>query len=94
MVLTEIETGLRWGELIALRPRHVNPLRRLITAKETIVEVSRKHSPTGGRFLVKAYPKDDEGRMVSVRAQLLEVLSVRSSRQGGTGTSTSTSRMT
>lgn len=75
LVLTEIETGLRWGELIALRPRHVNFLRRIITVEETIVEVSRKHSPTGERFLVKPYPKDDEARMVSVRAQLLEVLS-------------------
>ncbi len=38
LVLTEIETGLRWGELIALRPRHVDFLRRTITVEETIVE--------------------------------------------------------
>ena len=28
LVLTDIETGLRWGELIALRPRHIDFLRR------------------------------------------------------------------
>ncbi len=29
MVATFIETGLRWGELIALRPRHIDFLRRI-----------------------------------------------------------------
>ncbi len=59
LVLTEIETGLRWGELIALRPRHVDFLRRTITVEETIVEVSKRISPTSERMIVKPYP---EGR--------------------------------
>jgi integrase len=74
LVLTEIETGLRWGELIALRPRHVDFLRRTITVEETIVEVSKKHSPTGERYIVKPYPKDDEPRVLGVRPHLLDVL--------------------
>jgi integrase len=45
--LTAIETCLRWGALAALRPRHIDFLRRTITVQETIVEVSRKDSPTG-----------------------------------------------
>lgn len=77
LVLTEIETGLRWGELIALRPRHIDFLRRTITVEETIVEVSRKVSPTGERMVVKPYPKDDEPRTLKVSAQLLEVLAAR-----------------
>ncbi len=77
LVLTEIETGLRWGELIALRPRHVDFLRRTITVEETIVEISRKVSPTGERMVVKPYPKDDEPRTLKVSAQLLEVLADR-----------------
>jgi integrase len=44
MVETLIETGLRWGELIALKPRHIDFLRRTLTVEETIVEVSKKHS--------------------------------------------------
>ena len=40
MVDTLIETGLRWGEFIALKPRHIDFLRRSITIEETIVEVS------------------------------------------------------
>src|SRR5665647_1886402 len=62
LVMTDIETGLRWGELIALRPRHIDFLRKTISVEQTIVEVSRKHSPTGQRMSVKNYPKDNEFR--------------------------------
>jgi integrase len=77
MLLTEIETGLRWGELVALRPRHIDFLRRTITVEETIVEVSKRMSPTGERMIVKPYPKDDEPRTLRVRQQLLDVLAER-----------------
>jgi integrase len=73
MLLTEIETGLRWGELVALRPRHVDFLRRSITVEETIVEVSRKVSPTGERMLVKLYPKEDEPRTLTVSQELVDL---------------------
>lgn len=72
MVETAIETGMRWGELIALRPRHIDFLRRTLTVEETIVEVSRKHSPTGQRMILKPYPKDNEPRTFGVRPQWLE----------------------
>ena len=71
-MLTAIETGLRWGELVALRPRHIDCLRGSLTVEETIVEVSKKHSPTGERMIVKPYPKDNEPRR-SVSPVLLEV---------------------
>jgi hypothetical protein len=32
---------MRWGELIVLRPRHIDFLRRAVTVEETIVEVRR-----------------------------------------------------
>ena len=57
--MTAIETGMRWGELVALRPRHVDFLRRTVTVEETIVEVS------------KPYPKDNEPRTFGVRADWL-----------------------
>ncbi len=62
MVETAISTGLRWGELIALKPRHLDLLKRTLTVEETIVEVSIKNSPTGQRMLTKPYPKDNEPR--------------------------------
>lgn len=77
LVLTAIETGLRWGELIALRPRHVDCLRRLLVVEETIVEVSKRHSPTGERMIVKPYPKDDEARTLRISPALVEILAAR-----------------
>jgi len=82
LVITDIETGLRWGELVALRPRHVDFLRRTITAEETIVEVSRKDSPTGERMIVKPYPKDDEPRTLRVSQALLDILAARIAKLG------------
>jgi len=82
LVVTDIQTGLRWGELIALRPRHVDFLRRTITVQETIVEVSKKHSPTGQRMIVKAYPKNNKPRVLGVRQDLLDLLAARITRLG------------
>src|SRR3954449_7000637 len=66
LVETAIQTGMRWGELIALRPRHIDFLKRSVTVEETIIEVSTKHSPTGERYVRKAYPKDNEPRTFGV----------------------------
>jgi integrase len=74
MVETAIETGMRWGELIALRPRHIDFLRRSLTVEETVVEVSKRHSPTGERMLIKAYPKDNEPRTFAVRQEWLDAV--------------------
>ena len=82
LVVTDIETGLRWGELIALRPRHIDFLRRAVTVQETIVEISKKHSPTGQRMIVKPYPKNDRPRVLGVRQELLDVLAARIARLG------------
>ena len=77
LVMTDIETGLRWGELIALRPRHIDFLRKTISVEQTIVEVSRKHSPTGERMIVKDYPKDNEFRTLRVSETLLGAIARR-----------------
>jgi integrase len=66
MVLLAIETGLRWGELVALRPVDIDFASRVIHVRRTIVEVARKNSPTGQRCFVKEYPKDDEPRRVQI----------------------------
>ena len=74
MVATLIETGLRWGELVALKPRHIDFLRRRLTIEETIVEVSKKDSPTGQRYIIKPYPKDNEPRTIGVRQTWLDAI--------------------
>jgi|TARA_Y100000114_G_scaffold20463_1_gene16424 integrase len=60
MVQVAVETGLRWGELIALRPRHLDFTHATLTVEETIVEVPKRASTTGQRMIVKPYPKDNE----------------------------------
>jgi len=74
MVETAIETGMRWGELIALRPRHIDCLRKTVVVEETIVEVSTRHSPTGERYLRKPYPKDNKPRTFGVRQDWLDAI--------------------
>src|SRR3954451_15783321 len=71
MVETAINTGLRWGELIALKPRHLDLFKRTVTVEETVVEVSIKNSPTGARMLTKPYPKDNEARTMGLPAELV-----------------------
>ncbi len=77
VVQTCIETGLRWGELVALRPRHIDFLRRTVSIEETIVELSKKHSPTGERNIVKPYPKNDKPRVIGLRQAPLDRLAAR-----------------
>lgn len=66
MLLLAIETGLRWGELIALRPCDIDFTTSVVHVRRTLIEVSRKKSPSGERMLVKDYPKDDEQRDVHI----------------------------
>ena len=66
LVLLAIETGMRWGELVALRPADIDLSGGIVTVRRTLVEVAKKNSPTGQRLLVKDYPKDDEQRAVSI----------------------------
>ena len=74
MVETAINTGLRWGELIALKPRHLDASTWKLTVAETIVEVSIKNSPTGQRMLTKPYPKDNEPRTMAIPPELGDLL--------------------
>jgi site-specific recombinase XerD len=68
--------------LIALRPRHIDFLRRQLTVEETIIEVSKRHSPTGERMIVKPYPNDNEARMFGVREQWLDAIAEHISSRG------------
>ena len=74
MVETAINTGLRWGELIALKPRRLDLIKRTLRVEETVVEVSIKNSPTGARMLTKPYPKDSEARTLGLPADLVAQL--------------------
>jgi integrase len=70
LVETDIESGLRWGELTELRVRDLDPVSRILTVSRAVVEVPPDEHPSGGRFLVKDYPKDKEYRRFRLSAQI------------------------
>ena len=60
LVETDIESGLRWGELTELRVRDLDFATCILTVSRAVVELTQDDHPDGGRFLVKDYPKDKE----------------------------------
>jgi hypothetical protein len=60
LIETDIESGLRWGELTELRVRDLDLATRMLTVSRAVVQVNPKFHPDGLRFLVKPYPKDKE----------------------------------
>ena len=74
LVDLDIDTGLRWGELIELRPADVDLHRRTLTVRRVVTELVPRHSPTGERFVVKPYPKDREHRRLKISSDLAAAL--------------------
>lgn len=70
LVETDIESGLRWGELTELRVQDLEPASRILTISRAVVELPPDEHPSGGRFLVKDYPKDKEYRRFKLSAQI------------------------
>jgi integrase len=70
LIETDIETGLRWGELTELHVKDLDFVTRLLTVGRAVVQVDPKFHPARGRFLVKEYPKDREYRCLKLSAQL------------------------
>ena len=74
LVETDIESGLRWGELTELRVKDIDVATGLLTVSRTVMMVSRKNHPQGGRYLVKEYPKSRKWRRLKLSAQILRKL--------------------
>ena len=70
LVETDIESGLRWGELTELRGRDIETASRMLTVGRAVVQVSPRFHPSGGQFLVKDYPKDREFRRLKLSTQI------------------------
>jgi integrase len=70
LVETDIESGLRWGELTELRVRDLEPASKILTISRAVIELPPDEHPSGGRFLVKDYPKDKEWRRFKLSAQI------------------------
>jgi integrase len=79
---TDIETGLRWGELTELRPHDVDLDTRVVTVSRVVVRTDTAASATRARFAVKQYPKDEQWRRVSISAEFAERLRQHIERHG------------
>lgn len=74
LVETDIETGLRWGELVELRGRDLDLHHNQLFVSRTVIEIVAKFHPDGKRFLVKHYPKDREPRRVGLSTHISALL--------------------
>ena len=74
LVETDIESGLRWGELTELRVRDVELATGIVTVSRVVVELMAKTRPDGQRFIVKNYPKDKEWRTLQLGPHLVASL--------------------
>jgi integrase len=72
LVETDLETGLRWGELTELRVKDIDFAGGVLTVARVVVELNPRFHPEGKRFLVKDYPKDKEWRRFRVADHLLD----------------------
>ena len=74
LVETDVETGLRWGELTELRKHDVDWKTGVLIVSRTVVELTRRFAPDGCPFVVKQYPKDDEWRRITLSKHIHELL--------------------
>jgi integrase len=74
LVETDIETGLRWGELTELRPSDIDFNTGILTVSRVVVHLKEKGRPNDKRFIVKQYPKDKEWRQMKLAEHLLRKL--------------------
>jgi integrase len=74
MSLVAIETGMRWGELAALRPVDIDFSRNVVLVRRVVLEVPKKISRADVGYVLRDYPKDNEPREVMVGGELCRVI--------------------
>ncbi len=74
LVETDVETGLRWGELVELRVGDLDLQHGLLAVSRTVIEIPAKFHPTGDRFLIKNYPKDKQPRRLGLSRHIRDLL--------------------
>ncbi|PZS04869.1 MAG: hypothetical protein DLM56_04600 [Pseudonocardiales bacterium] len=74
LVETDIETGLRWGELVELRVHDLDLAHGQLVVSRVVIEIVAKFHPDGERFLIKNYPKDKQPRRLGLSAHIRDLL--------------------
>jgi len=71
LVETDVESGLRWGELTELRMKDLDLATGILTVSRAVVQLTAKARPDGRRFVVKDYPKDKEWRRLRLARHIV-----------------------
>ncbi|MBE1530193.1 tyrosine-type recombinase/integrase [Actinomadura algeriensis] len=74
LVETDIESGLRWGELTELRVKDLDFATGILTVSRAVVQLVPKYHPEGRRFLVNDYPKGKRYRRLKLSPQIVAKL--------------------
>jgi integrase len=74
LVETDIETGLRWGELVELRVHDLDLAHGQLVISRVVIEIAAKFHPDGRRFLIKNYPKDKQPRRLGLSTHIRDLL--------------------
>jgi len=74
LVETDIETGLRWGELVELRVHDLDLDHGQLVVSRVVIEIVAKFHPDGQRFLIKNYPKDKQPRRLGLSTHIRDLL--------------------
>jgi integrase len=82
LVETDIESGMRWGELTETRVRDLDFATCILTISRAVVELTQEDHPDGGRFLVKDYPKDKEYRRFKLSQQITAKIQAHAAAKG------------
>lgn len=82
LVETDIESGLRWGELTELRVRDIDFETGTLTVSRVVVHLRAKSLAGGPRFVVKDYPKDKEWRQLRLAPHLVAKLTAHVANRG------------
>ena len=82
LVETAVESGLRWGELTELRLRDLHLPSGIVTVSRGVTEVNPRFHPTGGRFVVKPYPKGRRSRRFRLNPAVVSSLAEMAEHEG------------
>ena len=82
LVETDVESGLRWGELTELRVRDIDWNTGIVTISRVVVHLKAADRPADQRFVVKEYPKDKEWRRLRLADHLIAKLCAHVERHG------------
>ena len=74
LVETDIETGLRWGELVELRVHDLDLAHGQLVVSRVVIEIVAKFHPDGERFLIKNYPTDKQPRRLGLSTHIRDLL--------------------